>query len=188
MSYFEEEFFSRENPLLIIKGAEFYDCTFEDLDFSLLDCQFSKFIECKFLKCNLSNVNLNQSTLRDCHFSGCKLMGINWTLMSNFSANIFSECIFDLSVFSGMNIKNGQFLDSRIHNVDFSDCLLEAALFKGSDLKKSHFNGANLYKADLREAKNYTIDMAFTKIRKAKFSFPEAISLLQVQDIIIEGI
>lgn len=188
MSYFENEHYSLDNPLLLSKNSEFYECLFEGLDFSSQSCHFSKFIECKFINCNLSNISLNQSSIRDCTFRDCKLMGINWTITANFSSLSFENSVLDLSVFSGMNIKNGIFLNSKIHNVDFSDCLLESSSFKGSDLKNSQFSGANLFKSDFREAKNYTIDMNFTKIRKAKFSFPEVVSLLEVQDITIEGI
>jgi hypothetical protein len=41
--------------------------------------------------------------------------------------------------------------------------------------------------ADFREAFNYDIDFKFNKLAKAKFSIPEALSLLNSLDIILEG-
>lgn len=45
-----------------------------------------------------------------------------------------------------------------------------------------------LVSADFTEAINYSIDLQLNDIKKAKFSFPEAISLLEVYEIEIVGL
>lgn len=63
---------------------------------------------------------------------------------------------------------------------------LKGADFSGTDLKKSTFQDCDLSKADFRGAKNYFISTESNKIKKAKFSMPEAVSLLGNLDIMIE--
>lgn len=192
MNSYEDETFNSDTSswrgeLNSLRNSEFYNCHFENFNFVGKDCQFSKFLECTFENVNFSNALISGSTFRDCKFNHSKLTGINWSDCSSLSAIGFDECILDLSIFSQMNLKKMIFKNSKIHQADFSESNLEEAVFCGSDLRETTFAGANLMKADFRSATNYSIDLAYTKIRKAKFSFPEVIALLESQDIEIEG-
>jgi uncharacterized protein YjbI with pentapeptide repeats len=58
--------------------------------------------------------------------------------------------------------------------------------FGKSDLTGSTFHNSNLSKANFIGAINYSINPLTNKLSKAKFSKPEALSLLDHLDIIIE--
>jgi uncharacterized protein YjbI with pentapeptide repeats len=68
-------------------------------------------------------------------------------------------------------------------NVDFREADLSKADFGGSDLSDSLFLNTTLVEADLSRARNYTIAPNANELRKAKFSLPEAMSLLYNLDI-----
>ena len=73
-----------------------------------------------------------------------------------------------------------------IHEVDFTDADLSNAVFDNCDLMGSTFMNTNVEKANFSTAKNYSINPAFNKIKKAKFSVPEITGLLHQYDIVIE--
>ena len=52
--------------------------------------------------------------------------------------------------------------------------------------KRQVFTGANLTRADFRGAKDYVISPQDNRVRRAKFSFPEVMSLLRCLEIEIE--
>jgi len=63
---------------------------------------------------------------------------------------------------------------------------LRSANFSGADLDGTLFNGTNLELANLRSAINYSINPELNRIRKAKFSMPEAVKLLDFFEIEID--
>jgi len=69
--------------------------------------------------------------------------------------------------------------------VDFTEADLT-----GSDLqtriRKQPFYNTNLSGADLREARNFFIDIKNNSLKKTRFSFAGAVTLLNSLDIIIE--
>lgn len=44
----------------------------------------------------------------------------------------------------------------------------------------------NLEKADLRRARGYFIDPKFAKLKQAKFSFPDAVTLIEALGVEVE--
>lgn len=80
---------------------------------------------------------------------------------------------------------------SLMHNcvareADFAETNFSEAKLCGTDLTAARFANTNLTKADLRQAKNYSIRPDSNKIKKAKFSLPEAMLLLYGLDIELE--
>jgi fluoroquinolone resistance protein len=69
---------------------------------------------------------------------------------------------------------------------DFTETDLSHTDLRGSDFKGSTFARTNLGHADLREARNYAIDPTANTIRKARFSLPDALVLLNAFDIEVE--
>jgi len=59
------------------------------------------------------------------------------------------------------------------------------ANFDEVDLTGTIFHNSDLSKADFSNASNYDIDPKTNKIKKAKFSLPEALQLLRGFDITI---
>jgi uncharacterized protein YjbI with pentapeptide repeats len=84
----------------------------------------------------------------------------------------------DYSVFQDLRVRRLKFIDCSLKEADFSDADLSESNFSGSILVGASFAGADISKADLRTAKEYFIDPRSTKIKGAKFCFPEAASLL----------
>ena len=70
-------------------------------------------------------------------------------------------------------------------DVDFRETDLSQADFAGTNLCDSLFLATDLTEADLSQARNYQIDPSQNTVRKAKFSLPEAMSLLYGLDIVL---
>ena len=70
--------------------------------------------------------------------------------------------------------------------VDFIETDLTGGVFTGTDFEGSRFFKTNLTNADFKGARNYMIDARNNTLKKTKFSLPEALSLLNGLDIIIE--
>ena len=68
--------------------------------------------------------------------------------------------------------------DCKLHSVDFTDADCSDAYFAQSDLYRSIFYNTNLTRADFNHASSYAIDVNENRIKGARFSLPEAISLL----------
>jgi fluoroquinolone resistance protein len=165
--------------------VEFHKCSFNRCNFSqsiLIECRF---YDCTFRACDLSLVKLNGSYVRDSKFIGCKIIGINWLEASKqFSAD-FEDCMLNLSSFFGMNLKRRKIKGCIANEVDFSESNMTECDCTNTDFAKSTFAKTNLTKANFSGAKNYSIDFRNNNLTKTKFSLPEAISLLDVLDIII---
>jgi len=183
--YFEDEIFDLVADDSLLSG-EFINCLFKSIDFSGKSFRNSKFIECVFQKCNISNVDFVGSVFSDIKFGGSKLVGIDWSSCTSVRELNFSDCKLDFSLFNNLNIPNMIFEKCSLVDVDFSRSNLQNSLFGQSDLLRASFHGSDLRKADFRLAVNYCIDPLFSKLSKAKFSLPEAISLLQVMGVEIE--
>lgn len=69
--------------------------------------------------------------------------------------------------------------------VDFRQADLTRADLSHTDLAGSLFSKTNLAGADLTHAKNYSINASQNTLRGARFSMPEAMSLLHGLDIIL---
>ena len=63
-------------------------------------------------------------------------------------------------------------------DVDFRECDLSKSTLTSNDFKNSLFGNTNLIKADFTNSTNYTINLLENKVHGAKFSLPDAISLL----------
>lgn len=134
----------------------------------------------------MSNIILLGSTLRDVIFKDSKVVGVNFSSCNRLSQLAFSDCLLDLSVFQGLEIPNFKAQNSSLKEVDLSEGKFPGASFCGSNLKNALFNASDLSGSDFRNAINYFLDPRFTRIKKSKFSMPEAMSLLNALEIIVE--
>mgnify|MGYP006274309533 CR=1 FL=1 len=171
-----------------LSGTEFYDCIFKGCDFSE-----TFFRRCRFYNCSFDNCNLSVMRVAECHFSdvtfeNSKLIGINWTegawssIKIDFPIN-FEECILDNSIFFGLNLNKIKIERCMARNVDFREADLSKGNLAFSNLAGSMFHQTNLSEVNLTHTKNYEIDMRHNNIEKAKFTMPEAMSLLYHLDI-----
>ncbi len=120
------------------------------------------------------------------------MVGIDWTTAiwrksvnkaKNLFTNQLKECVIDYSIFAGMDMPGANFHDCISKEALFEDANLQESNFDGTDLSGSIFKNTNLSKADFSKARNYTINAGSNNITKAKFSFPEAVSLIYSLDI-----
>lgn len=178
---------------LNVAGQEFFDkefdtCTFSGCNFSDVIFNKCKFYECKFEQCNLSMMNVKECSFFDVIFEECKIIGINWTkaawprikLNSPFK---FNKCILNNSSFFGLSLKEIVMCECKAKEVDFRESDCTEANFTYTDFAESLFGKTNLSAADFSEAINYNIDIFNNVIKKAKFTLPDAISLLKYLDI-----
>jgi uncharacterized protein YjbI with pentapeptide repeats len=85
-----------------------------------------------------------------------------------------------------MKIKSRIFKNCQLLETDFSESDLTASVFDNCDLSGATFDNTNIEKADFTTAFNFSIDPEINRIKKAKFSLPEVLGLLNKYDIVIE--
>ena len=174
-----------------IQGSEFINCIFVSADFSGAVYRSCRFIGCVFHSCDLSLIRLQDCGISGSEFYSSKLVGVDWTL-ANWEREAFgeplkfTESILNHSTFIGLAVRMAKFTDCILHNVDFREADLSQADFSGADLADSIFLHTNLTEANLETARNYHIAPEQNTLSKARFSFPEALSLLYAMDISLE--
>ena len=141
--------------------------------------------ECRFNGCDLSVVKLTNSRFADTAFKGCKLLGVDWTLAGDTGATklplgvAFEDCVLNLCSFIGLPLKGVRLLRCSAHEADFSEADLSNADCRESDFTSARFVSTNLTGADFTGARNYRIDPRSARLRRARFSLPEALALLE---------
>lgn len=82
-------------------------------------------------------------------------------------------------------MKKASFSGSKLKECYFTNNQLKGADFYDVDLSGTVFHNCDLTMADFSTAMQYDIDPQTNKIKKAKFSLPEAVGLLKAFDITI---
>lgn len=172
-----------------LSSKEFDNCSF-------IDCAFNEkaFINCSFYDCKFKNCNMSLIKVKGCSFCGTiifedsKLTGIDWTEVSWSRIEIpfpiqFLNCNISYSTFIGLNLREIRIKECYAREVDFMEANMTQADFTNTDFTGSVFDNTNLTRADFSHAKNYNINVGLNKVKKTKFSLPEAISLLYFLDI-----
>ena len=171
-----------------LQEATFEACLFTNCVFRETVFRQCLFHECTFKGCDLSLVKVDGSTFRHTVFEDCRMMGVNWTvaIWTRFAAAApicFYKCSINYSTFIGLSLMKIRFEGCTAKDVDFSDADLTEADFSQTVLTGSHFRHTNLTGANFEEATDYLIDVTKNTVSKARFSLPEAISLLNGLDI-----
>jgi uncharacterized protein YjbI with pentapeptide repeats len=171
-----------------IKDSQFSDCTFKHCIFTETVIRTCRFNNCIFKDCDLSLAQLPGSSFPATKFDKSKLIGINWTHANWKSTGFgklvgFSKCALSHATFIGLDLEGVQIKKCVAVDVDFREANLTNVDFSGTDLTGSLFVNTNLTEADLSTAKNYTLNPGENILTKAKFSMPEALSLLYGLDI-----
>ena len=169
---------------------EFHDCVFDRCSFVETTFRSCRFVNCIFLHCDLSLVQVPNCSFAATRFESSKVIGVNWTkahwpATRLWGSICFSKCAISHSTFIGLNLRRIQIQDCVAVNVDFRETDLSQADLAGTDLSDSLFLTTDLTEADLSRAYNYRIDPSQNTVKKAKFSLPEAISLLYSLDIVL---
>ena len=88
--------------------------------------------------------------------------------------------------FSTLKMKRSKFIECIIHKTDFVNADLAESDFSGSHLNGSKFHHTLLEKANLTGAIRYYIDPANNRLKQARFSYPDVLSLLAPFEIKVE--
>lgn len=172
--------------------ADFIACHFDRCIFT--ECAFShcSFTDCRLTGCDLSLAHVPGSRFTDTRFQACKLLGVDWTKAGDavisklFLSVHFDDCLLNYATFFGLTLRRGRFAGCIAREVDFREADLTETICMATDFTGSKFHHTNLTKADFRHATGYTINPATNTVTKARFSLPEAVSLLSGFDISIE--
>ncbi|SEW52568.1 pentapeptide repeat-containing protein [Chitinophaga arvensicola] len=161
-----------------ISGRDFYDCHFYKC--SLKECIFDEcsFDKCTFEACDLSLIQFTKTSFSRVVLQETKAIGIAWHNARPPLTVEFHHSRISYSSFSGLNLKKGIFKNCQADEANFTECNLTQADFRGTDLAGARFALTDLTQANFVGAQRYAIDVQGNKIRKAKFSLPDALSLL----------
>lgn len=167
--------------------GEYENCSFQNCDFSNFSLSKFNFSDCEFIECNLSLSEISNTGFQDVKFIDCKLLGLHFENCSEFRFGVtFENCVLNLSSFYQRKMKKSRFVNCSLREVDFTECDLTSSLFDNCDLSSATFENTILEKSDLRTAMKYSIDPERNKIKKARFSLPNVVGLLDKYDIEID--
>lgn len=171
----------------IIPGESYYKLEFSGTDFSNADFSDAEFESCKFIDCNLSNINVSGTKFSEVVFIESKLMGIPFLHSNPFAIEIsfigsrliscnFTEMKLRRTAFTKCELTECFFQESDLSGSDFSDSVFSETLFHNTNLEKCNFSGAQ----------GYSINPVNNNIRKAVFTAPDVLNLLNDFDIKIK--
>lgn len=187
-AYDDETFEDVDLAGTTLDGIRFRDCSFRRCHFgeaTLASCRFS---DCDFTDCNLSLAKLTGSGFDAVRFTDCKMVGIDWTRahwphVRLAKALSFLRCVLNDSSFFGLDLRECALVECRAFDVDFTDANCEDTDLRDTDLRDSVFARTRLARANFIGAQNYRIDVFHNDIKRARFSLPEAVALLDGLDI-----
>lgn len=172
--------------------VEFSGCALDRCVFGQCTFYRCSFIECSFSICDLSGAQVPNTRFTDVTFKGSKLTGIDWTQVGESAVSKllvsldFDECVLNYSSFFGMSLNGRSMTRCTAHEVDLREANLTDAVLRSTDFSGALFHNTTLRRADLSDASNYVIDPTANVVVKARFSLPEALSLLRGFDVVIE--
>lgn len=187
-AYIEDQVFEKiDFTETVLAEADYENCRFLNCNFSNANLSNIHFAGCSFSSCNLSMVTIMKTAFRDSSFADCKLLGLHFENCHPFLFEVrFTNCLLNLSSFYEVKLAKTKFINTSLQEVDFTGTDLTAAVFDNCDLLSARFDQSILEKADLRTAYNYSIDPSVNRIKKAKFSMPWVVGLLDALDIEVE--
>lgn len=157
----------------------FSRCRFVNARFDRVDFTATEFSDSTFDHCELNLPNLTNADLKTARFKDSKLVGADFRKCDGrFLALAFENSLIDTCNFSGLKLKATPFLRCVIRETRFVGTMLAEAAFDGSDLEGTLFHECQLQGASFVQARNYAIDPLTNKLKDARFSLPEAVSLL----------
>ena len=174
-----KEFKSIDYSEKTLRDREFAKCTFISCNFTNSDLRDNNFDDCVFENCNFSMTLIGNVGLSNVVFSNCKILGVDFSKCSKFMFSFnFDNCMLDYSIFFGSKLKGTSYKRCSLREVDFSESNLTSVNFQEADLTGARFSNTVLEKADFRNARNFSIDPEFNKMKNAKFSAHQLEGLL----------
>jgi len=184
MEFSQEEFEGRNESLA---RSRYDECHFKHCNFTEVSFQHTYLLGCTFTGCQLSLVKLDGCRLQNVTFKECKLVGLEFFRCDpTFFSASFSHSKLMGCNFSGLGWKKPLFEECQIEECFFKETKLIESNFSGSSLQGTLFHNCDLTKANFKHAQNYAIDPHHNQVKKAQFSFPEVIGLLNSFEVVID--
>lgn len=166
---------------------EFNNVLFKNSDFSNKSFESFEFIDCTFLSCDLSMSQIDNTVFTRVKFENCKLLGLNFSVSSRFAFSAyFKDCILNYCHFHKNDLKKTRFDNCTIKEAGFFESDLSLVQFNNCDLSDTIFERCNLSRSDFTTSNNFSISPSDNNVKKAKFSYPGVLGLLNSFNIIIE--
>lgn len=192
-TYYEDQLIKDQKYQDTVKEyCKFLDCCFENCSFEDCVINHCHFVNCSFYNCNIISLTSQYSEIKNAVFEKCNLIGIHtWNDLlpvGKYTCAIerIENCCLKYNSFIEMNFRKFDFSGNVIQESMFEECNLQESSFRNCRLEATQFSRCDVRKADFREAKGYVIDIPSNKLRQAKFSFPEVVSLLDSLELKIE--
>lgn len=191
--FYEEQLIKGQKFQNVTKECwKFIDCTFENCSFE--DCRIigCVFINCQFYECNIISLTSKNSEVKNIAFQKCNLIGVHcWNELlpaGKYAHSIdkLNDCCIKYNSFIEMPFQRFDFSSNTIQESIFEECDLQESNFRECRLEATQFFRCDMRKADFRDSRGYVIDIPSNRLKQAKFSFPEAASLLNSLEIIID--
>ena len=186
--YADQTFSGLHLEQAVIDSSEFRGCTFTKCSFVESAFRRCRLVDCAFQHCDLSLLQVTDSAFSATRFEDSRVIGVNWAQADWSGASLgrpigFHKTAISHSTFIGLELNGIQITECVATDVDFREAILSEADFRGTDLLDSLFINTNLKQADFRDARNYHIAPGKNELKGARFSLPEAMSLLYSLDI-----
>lgn len=189
--FFQGEVFEQYDPGEVLANAEFEDCVFRRCRWTGVRVENCRFNACTLERCSLSGVVFSFTTMKDAWLVGCAVRGVAWGGLQG-KTGVFQPIAkienssFRYSDFSGMALNGFDWTGAELQQCTFDETRLAGASFSGVRLGASRFTRCDLQKADFRGAEEYVIDLESNRLKGARFSFPDVVRLLDGTGIVIE--
>jgi fluoroquinolone resistance protein len=170
----------------ILKNTEYEQCHFKKIALTNYVIDNCRFISCTFEDCVFSAIKPTNSSLFDLTFANSKVIGVDFTLAKKVDAMTFNNSQINYSNFRFLILPKMKLTNCIAKETDFTEADLSDSDFNGTNFEGARFFKTNLTKTNFKNATNYYIDIHNNTIKKAVFSYPEAIHLLQCLDINVE--
>lgn len=187
--YFEEKIIrNKKIQSFTAEQYKFVDCEFKNCFFEECKIIGCIFVNCKFENCTVISLDSKYSELKNAVFIKCNLIGVHWnTLLPSgkyaHPMDKLENCFLKYNTFLEMNFIKFSFSGNTIQESMFEECNLSESNFHNCRLEGTQIFKCDIRRADFTEAKGYAIDIKSNKLKQAKFSFPDVVSLLETLEI-----
>lgn len=191
--YYGDAFDASDRSKESIVGHQYDQCVFTNCRFTETVFKACAFQDCEFINCDLSLMKVADSVFSNNLIRDSKAVGINWAAIRVPGVKVHNPVEFtgsqiNYSVFQGLDLRKVRMIDCQARDVSFEEADLSGANLGQSDFANAVFRRTNLEKADFTGAVNYGIDIRNNRVAGARFSLPEAVSLLAHLDIeLVDG-
>ena len=188
---YQGETFAGFDPGPSLKDTEYQDCVFKACRWQGVHLENCSFLGCTFDHCQFSDIHFTFCKMRDAWLEGCAFRGIGWGALQGRGGlgqpiGKAINCSFRYNQFVGMALGGFDFSRNQFSECLFDDCKLAEADFNGAGLGRTAFTRCDLQNADFRAAQEYLIDPNQNKLKGARFSFPDVVTLLDGLGLRIE--